>query len=719
MMKSGGEVRAGSSLFLFLMVSAVAAWAVPAGQDAPQIAPKPAPAAGPSSTSDSGQSPSSPAASSAAPDHASSYYHFVLARRYEELAGITNRSELIDRAVSEYKASLAADPDSLYLRTQLAELYYRTNRVGDAVHEAQAVLTANPDEVDAHRLLASIYLHSLGENEASATSEATLRKAIEQFEAVARLDPSDTDSLVALGRLYTSTNQRAKAEEAFKKAVGSDPSSKGALTYLGQLYEDQGDYASAIATLQKIPADDLDGQALVMLGQAYMQDRDYDKAVDIYAHALQQDPDNQELRQYHAEALIAAGKTADARTELQRILRTDPNDGAGWLRLGHLDRIEGKFDEGREELGKAKALLADNPEVTYEQVLLEETSGNQDKAITLLQGLLKGSEKSDGRYTLGEASNRAAFLERLGMIYRNQEKYDQALAAFRQVVDLGPSQAPHGEALVIDTLRVSHQTAKAMTEADAAVVKYPKDQQLAIVRATLLGEQGKPDEGIAALKALLAGEPGDVEVQLTIAQIDQQAKRNDDAEAAAQKALTMSTKLDDQENAHFILGAIYEREKRYDKAEDEFKQVLAGDPLNGPAANYLGYMLADRGVRLDESVKYIQKALQGDPNNGAYLDSLGWAYLKMHRPDLAESPLERAARQMNDDPTVLEHLGNLHLALGNPQAAEEAWERALKQWPQAVNTDFDATEAASLQKKLDDLKLRLARGKGGKIEPEP
>lgn len=638
------------------------------------------------------------------------------------MAGITNRSDLIDQAVNEYKAAMAADPSSLYLRTQLAELYYRTSRVGDAVREAQAVLSVNPDEVDAHRLLASIYLHSLGDNQASANSEATLRKAIEQFEAVTRLDPSDTDSFVALGRLYRVTNQNSKAEEVFKKAVGADPTSKAALSYLGQLYADQGDYAGAIATLQKIPADEMDPQALVMLGQAYMQDRDYDKAVEVYGRALEQDAENQELRQFHAEALMAAGKTSDARNELQRILRTDPNDGAGWLRLGHLDRIEGKFDEAREELNKAKGLLPDNAEVTYEQVLLEETSGNADKAVALLQGLLKSSEKADNHYTVGEASNRAAFLERLGMIYRNQEKYDQAIATFRQVIDLGLTQGAHGEALVIDTLRVSRQPAKAMTEADAAVAKYPKDRQLAILRATLLGEQGKTDDALVALNAMRkggAGDTSDVEIDLTVAQVYSEAKRYDEAEAAAQKGLSVSVKPDDQENAHFTLGSIYERQKRYDVAETEFKKVLAGDPLNGPAANYLGYMLADRGVRLDESVKYIQKALQSDPNNGAYLDSLGWAYLKMHRPDLAESPLEKAARLVSNDPTILEHLGNLHLALGNPQAAELEWERALKEWPQAVNSDFDSSEAASLQKKLDDLKLRLARGKGARVEPEP
>ncbi len=47
----------------------------------------------------------------------------MLARRYKELAGVYNRPDYIDRAVSEYKQAIAADPDSLFLRIELAELY--------------------------------------------------------------------------------------------------------------------------------------------------------------------------------------------------------------------------------------------------------------------------------------------------------------------------------------------------------------------------------------------------------------------------------------------------------------------------------------------------------------------------------------------------------------------------------------------------------------------
>ena len=58
--------------------------------------------------------------------------------------------------------------------------------------------------------------------------------------------------------------------------------------------------------------------------------------------------------------------------------------------------------------------------------------------------------------------------------------------------------------------------------------------------------------------------------------------------------------------------------------------------------NYLGYMLADKGIRLPEALKMIRKAVDLEPMNGAYLDSLGWAYFKLGEYELAEDNLRQA-----------------------------------------------------------------------------
>ena len=696
MEKIGMKIGAGVSLFWF---GASLVFAQNSSSNNPASNPA-------SATSAAGQTQA--ASSSSVPDHALAYYHYMLARRYRELAGLQNRSEDLDRAISEYKQAMAADPDSLFLRVELAELYWRSSRTGDALSEAQAVLKENPDDVDAHRLLAQIYFRYLGDNQPEKVMKENLAKAIDQFEAVTRLDPSDTNSWLLLGKLYRANNEGAKAEEVLRKALNADPDSHGAMAQLAQLYVDHGDFAQAIDLLNKIPDEERDSTVFGLLGYAYGQTHDNDHAIEAYKSALEQDSENEEIRQAYAEALLGAGKLDEARSELTHILKADPENATAYLRLGRLDREEGHFEEARKDLEHAKSLQSDNLEITYEQVVLEDAAGNDDTAIQLGQEALKQLEKPDGQYTASEASNRAVFLERLGAIYRTQEKYDQAIATFKQIATLGKTEEPRAEGLIVETLRLDHQPKKAIEEAQAALAKYPDDRPLHLLEASMLGEQGQVDQAAQKLQSMITGKPDDddLEVYRALAQVYSQAKRFPEAEATAQKALALSSKPDDRKYTYFLLGSIYEHEKKYDLSEQQFKKVLDADPLNAAAANYLGYMLADRGVRLDESVKYIQKAVQLEPNNGAYLDSLGWAYLKMNRADLAAPPLEKAARLVQDDPTVLEHLGHLYLQMGKRQQAEQAWERALKEWPTAVGTDFDADQAAKLKQQLEELKSK-------------
>lgn len=655
--------------------------------------------------------PQSAETSSSTPDHSTAYFHYMLARRYRELAGMSNRSDYIDRAVAEYKKAMEADPDSLFLRVELAELYWRMGHITDAVRDAEAVLKINPDQIDAHRLLANLYFHNLSESQPEKVAKESLRKAIEHFEALSRLDPKDADNDLKLGRLYSLNNQRDKAEEVYRKVLNSDPDSMSALGSLAQLYFDSGDYDQAVDLLKRVPESEIDSRTTAMLAFAYTQARDYDNAIATYEKLLAQSPENQDVRRAYAEALAGAGKFAAARTELQKIIKLEPQDGPSYLRLGQIDRQEGKFDQARQEFDKARSLMPDSVEVAYQQVLLEDAAGNEDKAAQLLQGLLNQSERPDGKYTPGEATNRAVFLERLGLIYRTQEKFPQAMEVFQQVKALGGEHEARAEGLIIETLRLSRQPQKALEAAEAAVKKYPNERSLSILLATLMGESGRTAEAIQQLKAMVKGSSADREIYLTMAQVYSQGKQFPAAEESARKALEMSTKPDDQEYPHFVLGSIYERQRKYDLAEEQFRQVLASDPLNAAACNYLGYMLADRGVRLEESVKYIQKALEIEPNKGEYLDSLGWAYFKMNRPDLAAPHLEKAAHKISSDPTIQEHLGHVYLQLGKPQAAQQAWERALRDWPNAVSSDFDAEQAARLQKQLDELKARLAKEK--------
>jgi tetratricopeptide (TPR) repeat protein len=645
----------------------------------------------------------------ASPDHASAYYHYMLAQRYKDLAGIYNRSDYVDRAITEFQKAIQDDPGSLFLRVQLAELYWRVSRIQDAVREIQAVVKENPDDVQAHRLLGRIYLSSLGNSGAGGASREMLEKTTAEFEAVHRLDPSDARSALMLGRLYKLDNKPQKAEALFEKVLSDNPDSRNVLVNLTQLYFDQGDYNKIISLLENIPDSRMDPALLYLLGSSYAQKRDFNKAEDTFKKALTREPDSDDIRRAYAEALMAQGKMQDARGQLQAIVKSDPQSPMSYVRLAQLDRQMGNFDDARKELEQARALDPDNLEIPYQEAILEDTLGNDDKAVSLLEDVLKKTVKPDGKYNPAEANNRAIYLQRLGAVYRSQESIDKALASYQRIVALGGDQAPRGEALIVETLQLDHQYRKALQTADAALKKYPQNRELLMQRASLLGQAGHRDEAVVQLQKMLTGNADDRDIYLSIAQIYSQAQLYPKAEEAIRKALALSSNPEDQEYARFMLGSIYERQEKYDLAEEQFRKVLDVDPLNDAAANYLGYMLADRGVRLDESVKYIKDALKIEPNNGAYLDSLGWAYHKMKRNDMAQGPLEKAVRLIPNDPTIREHLGYVYLALGQKAKALQEWEHALKTQDRGVSGDFNRQQAAKLRRQVNNLRRQIGR----------
>ena len=114
--------------------------------------------------------------------------------------------------------------------------------------------------------------------------------------------------------------------------------------------------------------------------------------------------------------------------------------------------------------------------------------------------------------------------------------------------------------------------------------------------------------------------------------------------------------------------------------------MLAANPQSAVTLNYLGYMNADRGVQLEDSLNYIKQAVSLEPTNGAYLDSLGWAYFKLGKYDLAEETLTKASLHMSSDPTVQDHLGDLYQKTGRLKLAAAHWERAVEEWNKTVSS---------------------------------
>jgi len=671
-----------------------------------------APASAPANKGAAPASPATPAkapSQAAKPDRASAYYHYTLAHIYEEMVAVYGRSDLASKAIEEYRMAIENDPTSEYLNAGLAELYAKTGRIRDAVLEAQDIIKREPGNLEARKLLGRIYLRSLGDMQSGTQSQEVLKLAIEQFEQITRIEPGNADNHLLLGRLYILNKDLNKAENAFKTALRTQPNSEEAVINLAYLYNEMGDGRRAVATLNSVPDPARSAKLYAALGFTYEQQKDYKKAVDAYRRAVELDRDNLDAQRGLAQNLMNSGQTDAALEQYRAIAEADPQDAQACLRIAEIYRRTGKFDAALENLKKAETLVQDSLEVPYNFALVYEAQGRFDEAVAALQKLLDKTARSDGNYTAGERNNRAVFLERLGSVFREMGKTQEALDTFRKILDLGPENASRGYQQIIDTYREGKQWSPATAAAQEAVAKLPNDRGLKLVLAGQLADNGQADVAVNQVKGLLKGSPEDREVYIALAQITSRLRRWNDAEDAIGRAEKLSTKPEEQEYVAFLQGSVYERQKKYDKAEEMFRRVLAADPHSAMALNYLGYMLADRGVRLEEALGYIKQAVQVDPQNGAYLDSLGWAYYKLGQYDLAEENLRRASERITNDATIHDHLGDLYQKTGRLALAAAHWERALDEWNKSISAEVDAGDVAKVQKKLESAKVKLAR----------
>jgi tetratricopeptide (TPR) repeat protein len=659
-----------------------------------------------------------PAPAAQKPDRAAAYYHFGLAHMYEDMATNYGRPEYATRAIEEYKLALDADPGSKYLNSGLAELYLRTGRVRDAVLAAQEILKTDPNNLEAHKLLGRVYLQSLGNVQNGGPSEKVLQLAIDEYSKIVQLQANDIESRLLLGQLYTLAHDTPHAEEQFKAAERIDPSSEDVVLNLARLYSDSGDMTHAIAVLNAVPEDDRTAKMEYALGMSYDQLKENKKAIDAYSKAFEMEPDNLDAERGLAQALLNDNQLEPALKHFEAISGSDPQDAQTYTRIAEIERRQGHYEQALATLKKAKALASDSLEIGFNEALIDDSLGHYDDSAQALQALVKQTTHPDGQYSDAEKNNRSIFLNRLANVYREQDKTEPAIQTYQQLIAMGGEYAESGYQGQVDAYRDAKQYDKATQVAQQAAAAMPKDKTIQLMLAGQLADTGKAEEGIKLAKAQLRGNPSDREVNLALAQIYTRLRRWKEAADEIDAADAFSTKPDDKIYIYFLRGALDERQKHYDSAEEQFRKILAIDSNNGMTLNYLGYMLADRGVKLDDALTMVQKAVQLDPQNGAYLDSLGWVYFKMGQYALAEANLRKATERISKDPQVHDHLGELYEKTGRLKMAASQWEQSLQEYAHTVPADAEPGDVNKVQKKLDTARVKLAKEESAGASPK-
>ena len=625
---------------------------------------------------------------------AEAYDQFLLAQRFEE-------DEDIPGAIAAYKRAMALDPKAADIVATLADLYMRQNRALEAIPTAEQALKIDPANADAHRVLGTIYatLASQAEGDTRTNRDAVqgnVAKAIDHLEqSIAHpLGEPDANTRAMLSRLYISAGSYDKAIAMLTDLIKQEPGWQDGATLLVQAYAAAGRSAEAVSWLEQAAPED--PRLYPILADFYGRQDRWQEAAQTYEQALQLAPRNFDLTVGYASALLnvgGLGNATKARDVLRDAVSTRGTDQRALFLLSQAERLAGDFEASE---GTARRLIALNRASPRAYVALSEALEDEQRYQAVVDALAPAV--TEFRSTAGAAPALGALLPHLGFAYQQIGKFDNAITAFEEAQKLAPTDPAIASYLIQAQLAAKNYSAAAQT-AHAARANHPDDLRLARLEAQALRQGGKADQGIAVMQDVVTRHADDPAAYIALAQVYSDSNRGPQAVKTLQDA---QTKFPTDTLITFELGAVFDKEKKYSDAEAAFRQLISKEPENAAALNYLGYMLAERGDRLDESVGLLQHALQIEPDNGSYLDSLGWAYFKEGKLDLAADNLKKASGQLMTNSVIQDHYGDVLFKMGRFDDAIAAWTRAL-------GGDGDSIDRTDIDKKIKSAKQKLPK----------
>ncbi len=590
---------------------------------------------------------------------ADGYYLYCLGRWHE----MEGRGDL---SLSHYKKAVNRDPNAAYPHLALAELYANANQTSEAVESAKRALELDSELAGAHRLLGNLYIQLAP----ARSDEGLVGKAVEEFQQTTRLEPSDVESRQKLAEIYFSLDEIEEATAQLEALLQYAPDSYYAMYRLAQVAKEQGELRRAAELFQRAVAAEPRHQASrVELGRVLTELAEFDRAASVYREALKLSPGDWRLRVQLAYAQAYGGDLKAAAGEFERVLETEQESLEALLGLALVRRNLRELEAAKSLL--LKVLEAEPGSVRAHAALAGVYQDMRDypAAASELDALLAFSERSYPE------RQRAEHLVQLGLVRQELGDHAEAIEAFEKARDKVPGEARF-EAALIQSPLAAEQTDRAADACREALARFPDDERLLVLDAQIMYEQGDEQEAIDKLQEYLEETQNYELVAGAVVELYQRQQRYPEAEQFLRETLEDFV---DGDRLVFQLGAVLERQGDYEEAEKMFKKVLDESPENAPALNYLGYMLADRGVRLEESLGYIQRAVALDPFNGAYLDSLGWVYFKLGQLELAEENVLKAIQGLRLTGVVYDHLGDILYSKGKRDEAIRSWKKALEQ----------------------------------------
>ncbi|PYK13560.1 MAG: hypothetical protein DME65_01615 [Verrucomicrobia bacterium] len=523
-------------------------------------------------------------------------------------------------------------------RIRLARCYLAIGRFADASKQALKVLEQTPDNGDAIIALTE-----------AARNKEDIQAAEQRVEKYPKKD--DISFHLASANLFLSSGDLAAAEKALRQALSVNPNSSA---------------------------------AHMAMGDFYLVKKDQKQATEEFKKAAELAPIRSTERLKYAAWMSAAGDTEETRRISTEMTKQAPDYLPGWTLLAELALKDGKYDEA---LSLLENVFSRDPEYIdgrrlESQVMLGK--GDTKKAVEVL-------ERLDQTYP-----DTPLIKYELARAYLKNNNMNQAKVLLDQAITLNPNYADAILLLADIDLRSGH--GEAVIEPMTRLLKRsPEFRPAALLLAAAYGSLDRFDDAavVTGEQARLA--PRDAQAQMALGLTLRQAKRNDEARQAFERAAELAP------DSVWPVDQLVEldvSEKRFDAARQRLARHFQKAP-DSPVSHFFEAKILVAEKKWDSAEAELQKTLQLDPNfSGAY-DLLVQTYLATNKLPQALSQLQAQLSKNPKDASALMTLALLHERTSDFAKARDAYERLLAINPNLVSALNNA--ACLYADRLNDL----------------
>jgi tetratricopeptide (TPR) repeat protein len=386
------------------------------------------------------------------------------------------QSGLYRDVVTLYSDTLARNPDCWMAHNNLGLYLLEAGSAPEAIVHFEKAVRLRPEYSDAHNNLGNALTKIPGRS----------REAIAELETALRLEPDMAQAHGNLGRVLVNTPGRlVEGIAQLQRALQLSPDSAETHNTLGVAWSSLPD---------RLPA-----------------------AIAEYETALRLQPDYAAARNNLGNALVRAGRPAEAIGQLEQVQRRFPDDPKVHYNLGTALARTGRGPEAVVEFERALKIQPDNPEVHNNLGIVLAQLAREPEAIAHFRTALR----------LDPGSAEAHF--NLGRALRNTGDWLGAVDEYREALRLVPQFAEIWNSLGSALLQLE-RSQEAMAAYAEAVRLQPASAPFHNNLGLALTGAGRLDEAISQFHSALQLAPGFADAHYNLAVALQQAGRVDEAD---------------------------------------------------------------------------------------------------------------------------------------------------------------------------------------------